>query len=108
QQFKSFNLPYQLGYDAACAEDGLETGCGAGRFETPADADTTAYPVIPGDVIIIATDGLFDNVELDEICRIATGWEEEWFGGASNWASRQGAGRPRGPPVPAGPRAFSR
>ncbi len=24
-----------------------------------------------GDVIIMATDGLFDNVELDEICRSA-------------------------------------
>jgi len=50
QRFRSFNLPYQLGYTNI--EGSKEF------FETPADADTTAYPVLAGDIIIIATDPL--------------------------------------------------
>jgi len=74
QQFRDFNLPYQLGYTNV--ENSKTT------FETPDDADTTSYPILPGDIVIIATDGLFDNVELDEICSIAATWEDSWFGGA--------------------------
>ena len=35
------------------------------------------YAVRPGDVAIVATDGLFDNVELDEVCHIAAEWEQK-------------------------------
>lgn len=61
QQLRSFNLPYQLGFTNV--DDKPNT------FETPRDADTGSIPVIPGDIIILGTDGLYDNLELDEICR---------------------------------------
>ncbi|CAM9445426.1 unnamed protein product [Chrysoparadoxa australica] len=72
QQLRSFNLPFQFGYTNVT--DG-------NNFETPHDTVNTAFPVLPGDIIIIATDGLFDNVELDEICNMALEWEVKWFGG---------------------------
>jgi serine/threonine protein phosphatase PrpC len=54
----------------------------SGTFESPADADTgqtfpptssssslthlmvASIPVLPGDIIILATDGLYDNIDL--------------------------------------------
>jgi len=76
QQLRSFNLPYQLGYV------GDEGGRGQ-VFEEPTDANVTGYSTRPGDIVIVATDGLFDNVELDEICSLAFEWETKWFGGAN-------------------------
>lgn len=35
-------------------------------------ADVT---VLPGDIIILATDGLFDNMDLDEIVKEVAAWE---------------------------------
>lgn len=40
------------------------------NFETPRDAVNTSFPVRPGDIILLATDGLFDNMELDDICSV--------------------------------------
>ena len=40
------------------------------NFETPRDAVNTSFPVRPGDIIILATDGLFDNMELENICSV--------------------------------------
>ena len=72
QQLKGFNLPYQLG----CAtEEGHPSG-----FETPADADTGAVPIMPGDTIILATDGLFDNLHLDDIVAEVEDWENNELG----------------------------
>lgn len=51
QQLRSFNLPYQLGYngkDEATAKEG---------FEQPTDANVTGYSTRPGDIVIVATDG---------------------------------------------------
>ena len=28
--------------------------------------------------------GLYDNVELDEICAVSAEWEDKWFGGPSS------------------------
>lgn len=78
QQLRSFNLPYQLGFDDQ--EEEVDPGQG-GRFETPMDANVTGYAVRPGDLVVVATDGLFDNVELDEILSLSVAWEAEWFGG---------------------------
>lgn len=73
QQLRSFNLPYQLGYsDENCAYEGVQ-------FESPTDADTASIPVLAGDIVIQATDGLFDNIDLDEIVDIVGEWEEKWF-----------------------------
>lgn len=34
------------------------------------------FAVLPGDVVILATDGLFDNMELDEIVAEVGAWEQ--------------------------------
>jgi len=75
QQLRSFNLPYQMGYTNTQPEN-----C----FDTPSDADNSSIPIMRGDVIIMGTDGLFDNVELDEICSIALAWEQKWFGSGAH------------------------
>jgi len=46
------------------------------NFESPSDADTGSISVQPGDVVILASDGLFDNVAMEEIVRIVEKWEE--------------------------------
>lgn len=72
QQLKSFNLPYQLGFSGIPEHQG--------NFEHPNDATTFSIPLLPGDVIILATDGLFDNLELDDIVLEIEKWEDKWFG----------------------------
>eukprot|EP01038_Epipyxis_sp_PR26KG_P007531 gene7531-10260_t len=69
QQLKSFNLPYQLGFSNIPEF--------TGAFETPSDADTASIPVMPGDIIVLATDGLYDNLDLDEIVHEISNWESE-------------------------------
>jgi protein phosphatase PTC7 len=75
QQLRSFNLPYQLGYAVGIPNH-------SGIFETPADADTASIPVMPGDIILMATDGLFDNLDLDEIVDEISVWEKKYFPGS--------------------------
>lgn len=72
QQLKSFNLPYQLGYSSI--EEHTD------NFETPTDAATHSMTVLPGDIILLATDGLFDNIDLDDLVRHVSAWENTWFG----------------------------
>eukprot|EP00428_Durinskia_dybowskii_P073064 CAMPEP_0170412594 /NCGR_PEP_ID=MMETSP0117_2-20130122/31058_1 /TAXON_ID=400756 /ORGANISM="Durinskia baltica, Strain CSIRO CS-38" /LENGTH=574 /DNA_ID=CAMNT_0010670307 /DNA_START=151 /DNA_END=1875 /DNA_ORIENTATION=- len=69
QQLRSFNLPYQLGFS-----DLPNT---PNSFESPSDADTASISVLPGDVVILATDGLFDNMDLDDIVKEVAVWERE-------------------------------
>ena len=38
---------------------------------------------MPGDVVILATDGLFDNIMLDDIVHMVEDWEERWYGAKS-------------------------
>jgi protein phosphatase PTC7 len=76
QQLRSFNLPYQLGYSSIEEHPG--------SFEHPSDADTASIPVIPGDIIILATDGLFDNIDLDDILDETSTWETAWFDSGEN------------------------
>lgn len=71
QQLRSFNLPYQLGYYSGPEH--------SGRFETPKDADTASIPVMPGDIVLLATDGLFDNIDLEEIVDLVSEWEKSQF-----------------------------
>ena len=71
QQLKGFNLPYQLGYSGIKEHDG--------KFETPSDADSATLPIMAGDIIIMATDGLFDNLDLDEIINEVSDWELKYF-----------------------------
>lgn len=71
QQLKGFNLPYQLGFSNIPDTPQV--------FETPSDADVASIPVMPGDIIVMATDGLFDNLDLNEVVDEVGKWENEHF-----------------------------
>lgn len=71
QQLRSFNHPFQLGWT------GEELPAGeVSSFKTARDACTSSIHVRRGDIIILATDGLFDNVDIDQIKDIALDWEQ--------------------------------
>lgn len=53
QQLHYFNCPFQLGAD---------TQGNSSQFEQPSDAEQCSVSVQEGDLIILATDGLFDNL----------------------------------------------
>jgi protein phosphatase PTC7 len=57
QQLRAFNAPFQLGHAPDVAK-----GAPDSRFETPQDAALVRVPVRGGDVIVLASDGLFDNM----------------------------------------------
>lgn len=71
QQLFSFNHPYQLGWTGEELDPNEGTS-----FKTAHDSCTTSIHVRRGDIIIMATDGLFDNVNLDDITKIALKWEQ--------------------------------
>ena len=58
QQQHGFNFPYQLGAPGTASD-------------APSDADAFSVSVRPGDVVVLGTDGLFDNVFADEAARMA-------------------------------------
>ncbi|KDO32450.1 hypothetical protein SPRG_02927 [Saprolegnia parasitica CBS 223.65] len=67
QQLHYFNCPFQLGF----YEPGPDMPSGSGPlFETPAEAVNLRVPVMEGDLIVLATDGLFDNVNEDQLLEI--------------------------------------
>mmetsp|Transcript_20902 Transcript_20902/g.29505 ORF Transcript_20902/g.29505 Transcript_20902/m.29505 type:complete len:658 (+) Transcript_20902:585-2558(+) len=70
QQLVSFNHPFQLGWT------GEESDITGSSFKSAAESCTTSIHVRRGDIIIMATDGLFDNVEVDDIASIALAWEQ--------------------------------
>lgn len=70
QQLRSFNHPYQLGWTGD-----VESNKEAVSFKAAREACTSSIHLRRGDIIIMATDGLFDNVEIDEICSMALDWE---------------------------------
>lgn len=73
QQLKSFNHPFQLGWT------GRELDESEGHsFKTAKDSCTTSIHVRRGDIIIMATDGLFDNLEVDDIAQTALEWEQQY------------------------------
>jgi protein phosphatase PTC7 len=70
QQLRSFNHPFQLGWTGK-ELNGEETS-----FKNASESCTTSIHIRRGDIIILATDGLFDNVELEDITKIALEWEQ--------------------------------
>jgi protein phosphatase PTC7 len=72
QQLHSFNHPFQLGWTGEELKEGEKTS-----FSEAKSACTTSIHVRRGDVIIMATDGLFDNVDIDEIASVAVDWEKQ-------------------------------
>ena len=65
QQLRGFNAPYQLGR----APD-VAPGQADDRFETPHDAALVRVPIKGGDLVVLATDGLFDNMPESTILEI--------------------------------------
>lgn len=55
EQQHSFNFPFQLG---------------AQSRDRPDDAELLSFPVQHGDLVILGTDGLFDNIDAKRICKI--------------------------------------
>jgi len=69
QQLRTFNHPYQLGFTGENIED-------SPTFKLPADSCSSSIHIRRGDIIILATDGLFDNVDIDDISNVALEWEK--------------------------------
>lgn len=69
QQLHSFNHPYQLGW---IGEETKEKT----SFKSARDSCTTSVHVRRGDIIIMATDGLFDNVDIEDIAKCGLRWEQ--------------------------------
>lgn len=72
QQLLAFNHPYQLGWTG----DDLTTR-EAVSLKLARESCTSSVHVRRGDIVIMATDGLFDNVELDDITEVAVEWEQK-------------------------------
>lgn len=73
QQLKSFNHPFQLGWTG---EELPESEWEESSFKLPSESCTTSIHIRRGDIIIMATDGLYDNVDVDDICAAALQWEQ--------------------------------
>lgn len=71
QQLKSFNHPYQMGWTG---EEIVENDS---SFKQASESCTSSVHILRGDIIIMATDGLFDNVDIDDVAKIALQWEHE-------------------------------
>jgi protein phosphatase PTC7 len=71
QQLRSFNHPFQLGWIGEEMQDKNTS------FKPPTDSCSSSIHVRRGDLIIMATDGLFDNVDIDEITAVALEWEQQ-------------------------------
>jgi hypothetical protein len=55
----------------ASSASSSSTSSSSSDFHTPADAARLRVPLEPGDLVLLATDGLFDNVESADILRAA-------------------------------------
>ena len=77
QQLHSFNAPYQLGRALDAPDSEADHASPDSRFETPDDAALARFAVAPGDLVILATDGLFDNMAEETILDVITQWDGE-------------------------------
>jgi protein phosphatase PTC7 len=73
QQLHSFNHPFQLGWTGEELDKNVKTS-----FSDAKSACTTSIHVRRGDIIIMATDGLFDNVDIEDIATVALQWERQY------------------------------
>lgn len=73
QQLFSFNHPYQLGW---AGEEMSATEHSS--FKKAVDSCNTSIHLRRGDIIIMATDGLFDNVDIDDVAKFGLEWEQKW------------------------------
>lgn len=72
EQQHSFNLPFQLGLNS--------------RTTVKRHAMSMTLPLFSGDVVVLGTDGLFDNVWLKELCHLLNALPESELADASGLA----------------------
>ena len=91
----SFNHPYQFGWLGKDHEDEAKS---SSSFKNSSDLCTSSIHIRRGDIVVLATDGLFDNVDVDEISAIALEWEKAngfiGEGGIKGRERRWRSGRP--------------
>jgi protein phosphatase PTC7 len=73
QQLRSFNHPFQLGWTGQEIDNDEQHS-----FKTAKDSCTTSLHVRRGDIVIMATDGLFDNLDVDDIAQMGLEWEQQY------------------------------
>uniref|UniRef100_A0A7S1JCH3 Protein phosphatase n=1 Tax=Eutreptiella gymnastica TaxID=73025 RepID=A0A7S1JCH3_9EUGL len=62
EQTHGFNYPFQLGVES---------------MDTPIDADLTQHTVTEGDILVLATDGVFDNLFQEQILELLQNAKED-------------------------------
>jgi protein phosphatase PTC7 len=84
-QTHSFNAPYQLAkipsrmraqmrlFGGLDAQDGYYRANGGHYEELPSDADVYGHEVAHGDVLVLATDGVWDNLAAQDVLRTVCG-----------------------------------
>lgn len=71
-QTHAFNTPFQLSLVPPSLAARMATYGGTQLSDLPRDADVTQHDLRNGDVLLFATDGVFDNLFHQEILRIAS------------------------------------
>lgn len=70
-QTHAFNTPYQLSKIPAKMQQQYAIFGGATHFsETPAQADVASYQLKHGDIVLFATDGVWDNISAQDTLKI--------------------------------------
>ncbi|XP_017041698.1 protein phosphatase PTC7 homolog fig [Drosophila ficusphila] len=69
EQTHDFNTPYQLAVPPKGKGDNF-------YFDKPEMAESTRYSLQPGDLVLLATDGLFDNLPESMLLKILNGLKE--------------------------------
>ena len=63
-----FNAPYQL----SIVPKDMQRGTAKSLGDAPSDSTQTSHQLENGDILIFATDGLWDNLFVEDICRFVT------------------------------------
>jgi protein phosphatase PTC7 len=87
-QTHAFNTPYQFSKLTPRMQAQQYIFGGTEHFsETPADADETLYDLKHGDIVLFATDGVWDNLSAQDTLAIATKVMQD----AGYWSKPQGS-----------------
>ena len=65
QQLHYFNCPFQLGFTADSAPS-------SSPFDLPSSALSASLPLRPDDVVVLSSDGLFDNLDEQQIVQLVS------------------------------------
>ncbi|KAF4864259.1 Protein phosphatase 2C-like protein 7 [Colletotrichum siamense] len=71
-QTHAFNTPYQLSIVPPAVAARMAAFGGANLCDFPADADVTQHALRHGDIVVFATDGVWDNLFNQDILRIVS------------------------------------